>query len=149
MRRRVVSTCHVLGCPLPCTGPLVPLPFPSSPGSLPLPTGDSALAGGPWQSQRVPSSSLSPPFCFIQHPCAHLQIFLSSITSVSDSDLLLLIWSREHFLPDSYMASLVSVVHKSSLPTGQLGSGCLVVAEEGTSASAVCLPRASSCQEDG
>lgn len=138
---------------LPCAGvphcPARAPSSPSSPGSLPLPMGDKRWLDGLRESQHLPSSGLSPPFCFTRHPCDHLQIFLPSITNVSDSDLLLLIWSREHFLPDSYMASLVSVVHKSSLPTGQLGSGCLVVAGEGTCAFVVCLPRASSCQEDG
>lgn len=95
------------------------------------------------------SSSLSPPLCFIQHPRAHLQILLSAGRSPSDSDLLLLIWSRGCFLPGSFMASLVSVVCESALPPGQLGSICLGMAEEGTCVSAGCPPRASSCQEVG
>lgn len=95
------------------------------------------------------SSNLSPRLCFIQHPRAHLQILLSAGKSPSDSDILLLIWSRGCFLLDSFMASLVPVVCESSLLPGQLSSGCLGTAEEGTCVSAGCPPRASSCQEAG
>lgn len=111
---------------------------------------DSSEGDGSWlRSSRNIGSSLSPPLCFIQHPRAHLQILLSAGRSPSDSDLLLLIWSRGCFLPGSFMASLVSVACESSLPPGQLGSICLGMAEEGTCVSAGCPPRASSCQEVG